>query len=155
MINGKETNNGNDAKNASAASSASKRKKSTTQNDATVRTLGEAPLELHLWSWEVVRYKYKFYAADEVINATYTKWITINFLYTYFVCPSFQSENDNLNRFVLCFLKGRRRRLCLIRVSPPEVSSKASVLDIVVAFHALVIQAFIVIPTKLCSSKRI
>ena len=85
MINGKETNNGNDAKNASAASSASKRKKSTTQNDATVSTLGEAPLELHLWSWEVVRYKYKFYAADEVINATYTKWITINFLYTYFL----------------------------------------------------------------------
>ncbi len=58
----------------------------------------EVPLEIHLWAWEVVRYKYKLYPADE-------HW------------------SNDVNQYGFCYLKGRQRKMCVMRVNPPEVGS--------------------------------
>jgi len=67
-----------------------------------VRNLGSTsePIDVAVWAWEPVRYKYKFFSATSEV-----------------------AEDDSLNCYVFCFLRGRDRRLCVFRVSPPEVGS--------------------------------
>lgn len=53
-------------------------------------------INIDIWAWEVVRYKYKFFAIDK-------------------------PEGDTLNQYVLCYLKGRQRKLCHFHLTPPDV----------------------------------
>jgi len=55
---------------------------------------------VNLWAWEVVRYKYKFFKAEEH---------DIN-----------RRPSDKLNNYVFCFYRGRQRRHTVFRINPPE-----------------------------------
>lgn len=58
------------------------------------------PVDVNLWAWEVVRYKYKFYK-DEEHDTT-------------------RRPSDKLNNYVFCFYRGRQRKHTVFRVNPPE-----------------------------------
>eukprot|EP00095_Tigriopus_kingsejongensis_P008836 maker-scaffold15_size728074-snap-gene-0.12 protein:Tk08836 transcript:maker-scaffold15_size728074-snap-gene-0.12-mRNA-1 annotation:"kyphoscoliosis " len=52
-------------------------------------------IEINIWAWEVVRFKYKFFRATE-------------------------HESDHLNNYVFCCRKGRQRKNGAFKVTPPE-----------------------------------
>lgn len=85
------------------------------------------PVDVNMWAWEVLRYKYKFYKAGEhdVSNkdAAITENTTIKIipsLQLLYLLKTTRRPSDKLNNYVFCFYRGRQRRHTVFRVNPPE-----------------------------------